>query len=80
MARRHRLSLQTVSAMTVYLNDKALDLAPGTTLEHMLAAQGLDGPGVAAAVDGRAVRRPDRAACILTDGCKVVVFKAVCGG
>ena len=49
--------------MTVYLNDKALDLAPGTTLEQMLAAQGLDGPGVAVAVDGRAVRRPDRAAC-----------------
>ncbi len=66
--------------MHIYLNDKEIDIAAGTTLEALLADNGLDGPGIAAGVNSRAVRRPDRAATVLTEGDRVVVFKAACGG
>lgn len=66
--------------MLIYLNDKEMEIAPGTTLEALLAANELDKPGMVAAIDGRAVRRTERAATILTEGVHVMVFKAVCGG
>lgn len=66
--------------MHIYLNDKEIDIAPGTTLEALLNSQNLGMPGVAVAVDGKVVRRDERASKVLTEGAKVLAFKAVCGG
>lgn len=79
-AAMHRIPSQCMFVMLIYLNDKEIDVVENTTLGQLLAAQNLTGPGIAAAVDAKVVRRPDRDAFILTEDCKVVVFKAVCGG
>ena len=66
--------------MHVYINNEKVELSDGSTLAEVLSLRGLDAPGTAVAVDNRVVLRTDRAAYRLTDGARIVVIKAACGG
>lgn len=66
--------------MTIHINNKAVQAADGASLLDVLAAQGLDGSGVAVAVDNKVVPRADWAARVLADGARLTVIRAVCGG
>lgn len=67
--------------MKVIINKHDTDVAPAiTTLGALLAAEGLDGPGRAVAVNNRVIRRPDWDTTPLADGMVITVIKAVCGG
>lgn len=67
--------------MKVEINKRETDVAPGIkTLEALLTAENLTGPGRAVAVDNRVVSRSDRENMPLKEGMKITVIKAVCGG
>lgn len=69
-----------MSVMQIYINNQAVDLADGTTLGTVLCERGLTAAGTAVAVDGKIVAREAREAFVLTDGAKVLVIQAACGG
>ena len=66
--------------MEILVNNQSVTVAPGATLSDLLAQQGLTQPGYAVAVDNRVVRRVDWATFALSEGMKVTVIRAVCGG
>ena len=65
--------------MTIHINNNAVQAADGASLLDVLAAQGLDGSGVAVAVDNKVVPRADWADRVLADGARLTVIRAVCG-
>jgi sulfur carrier protein len=68
--------------VTIELNGRSTRLPEGATLADAVAAAGADSDrrGVAAAVDGEVVRRPDWAEIGLREGQSVEVVRAVQGG
>lgn len=68
--------------MTIELNGKSTQLPEGASLADAIAAAGADAErrGVAAAVDGAVVRRPDWAGTALREGQSIEVVRAVQGG
>ncbi len=66
--------------MKISINHQEYEVAPGATLEEVLKAQGLGGPGTAVAIGTKVVRRDERATTVLEDGTEITVIKAVCGG
>lgn len=66
--------------MKIYINHKEYEVAEGSTLGQVLAAQGLDGAGYAVAIGSKVVRKDERASTVLSDGERITVIKAVCGG
>lgn len=67
--------------MKVEINKHYVEVPAGaTTLEELLTAEKLSGPGLAVAVDGVVVRRADWSTFSLRDGLKITVIRAVCGG
>lgn len=66
--------------MTIHINNNAVQAADGASLLDVLAAQGLDGHGVAVAVDNKVVPRAEWAGRVLADGARLTVIRAVCGG
>jgi sulfur carrier protein len=66
--------------VTVIVNGEPCDLAPGTTVAELLAAQGAGGRGCAVAVDGSVVPRGSWAAEQLRDGQQVELVRATQGG
>ena len=67
--------------MKVEINKREIAVAPEIkTLEELLTAEQLNGPGRAVAVDNRVVSRTDRKNLPLREGMKITVIKAVCGG
>ena len=66
--------------MQIFINNQPVEVAEGMNLEAILAANRLDGPGMAVAVDGRVVRRDVRKDFVPAEGSKVMVIKAACGG
>lgn len=66
--------------MQIFINNQPVEVAEGMNLEAILAANRLDGPGLAVAVDGRVVRRDARKDFLPAEGVKVMVIKAACGG
>jgi sulfur carrier protein len=68
--------------MTIELNGKPTPLPEGASLADAIAATGEDAErhGVAAAVDGEVVRRPEWERTALRDGQTVEVVQAVQGG
>lgn len=66
--------------MQIFINNKPIEVAEGMDLEAILAANRLDAPGTAVAVDGRVVRRDARKDFVPAEGAKVMVIKAACGG
>lgn len=66
--------------MKIYLNKTEVELPQGTTVAELIKIKGLDGPGIAVAVDNKVVRRDQRETTPLAEGANVVVITAVCGG
>jgi sulfur carrier protein len=68
--------------MTIELNGKPTPLPEGASLADAIAATGEDAErrGVAVAVDGEVVRRPEWERTVLRDGQTVEVVQAVQGG
>ncbi len=67
--------------MKVEINRHITEVAQATvTLGELLAAENLDGPGRAVAVDGSLVRRSEWNTTLLREGMKITVISAVCGG
>lgn len=67
--------------MELTINRKTIEVAPGgTTLAELLERESLDGPGRAVAVDNQLVPRDKWAATALSEGMKITVIRAVCGG
>lgn len=67
--------------MKVEINKKEIEVpAEITTLAQLLAAENLNGPGQAVAVENNVVRRAEWNTFALRDGMKIMVIKAVCGG
>ena len=67
--------------MKVEINKREIAVAPEIkTLEQLLIAENLTGPGRAVAVDNRVVSRTDLEDMPLKEGMKITVIKAVCGG
>lgn len=67
--------------MKVEINKREIEVGEGIhNLAELLEAENLNGPGQAVAVAGAVVRRTDWASCLLADGMKITVIKAVCGG
>lgn len=65
--------------MNIELNGRPLRTA-AATLAALLVEQGIDGDGVATALDGGFVPRPQRAAALLREGAKVEVLAPMQGG
>ncbi|WP_266978751.1 sulfur carrier protein ThiS [Streptomyces melanogenes] len=70
----------TVSSTTVSVNGEARDLAPGTTLDVLVATLTPAPSGVAAAVNETVVPRGAWPRTTLGDGDRVEVLTAVQGG
>ncbi len=68
--------------MTVFFNQKEISLpdCPATTVADLLRMHDVSSAGVAVAVNNAVVRRADWAVKTLSDGDKVMVITAVCGG
>lgn len=66
--------------MEIYVNNEKKEVASGTCLGDILAAIGMDAPGMAVAVDNKVVPRDSRAGYVLQPGARIIVVKAVCGG
>lgn len=67
--------------MKVEINRHITEVTPATvTLGELLAAENLDGPGRAVAVNGSLVRRSEWNTTPLREGMKITVISAVCGG
>ena len=70
--------------MKIELNGEAAELSAAATVVDAVAAAGVevnaDGRGVAVALNGAVVRRPEWEATILREGQSVEVVRAVQGG
>ncbi len=66
--------------MQIFINDKAVECAPGTTLPEILESQGICTDNIAVAVDFEVIPRPDWGKTVPRDGSKIIVIKAVQGG
>ena len=68
--------------MKITVNNKPIELpnASQVTLAEFLASQDIPDKGVAAALNGKVVRRTQWAETVLADGDSVTIIKAVCGG
>lgn len=78
--RAHLSNRNILQTMKVYINGEAADMADGATVADVLAAKGISPTGTAVAVENRVVPRAEWAARILTEGAKLTVIRAVCGG
>jgi len=80
---QRRLLQGNKKAMTVFLNQKEFTLpdAPAPSVADLLRTAGITSTtGVAVAVNNAVVRRADRTSVLLSEGDRVVVITAVCGG
>jgi sulfur carrier protein len=62
------------------VNGERRELTEGTTISSMLGSLGIDGAGIAVAVNERVVRRAAFEAHALRDGDTVEIIRAVAGG
>lgn len=67
--------------MTVEINHKEVIVPDGcTTLSELLQSQGISGKGHAVAAENRVVPRAQWETFSLSEGMKITVIRAVCGG
>ncbi len=67
--------------MKVEINKREIEVGEGIhNLAELLKAENLNGPGQAVAIAGSVVRRADWEIYELSEGMKITVIKAVCGG
>ena len=66
--------------MQITLNDKAMTLTEGITLEKLLAQLDQNKPGVAVALNQSVVARGQWAEQIVNENDKITLFHAIAGG
>ena len=66
--------------ITVRINGKESELAPGQTIEQYLETKGLAGRSLAVAVNGTVLRREELSSTQLSDGDTVEIVRPVGGG
>lgn len=66
--------------MQIIVNNKAMEMAEGSTLSALAEALRLPEKGVAVAVNNQMIPREEWSATSLQEGVQVVVIKAACGG
>ena len=66
--------------MQIIVNNKAMEMAEGSTLSTLAGALRLPEKGVAVAVNNQMIPREEWSATGLQAGAQVVVIKAACGG
>ena len=66
--------------MIIYINDKAVEVSQGETLIGLLAMCGIEGKGIAVAVNNKMVPRALWDSVVLEEESKVMVIRATCGG
>ncbi len=66
--------------MQIIVNNKAMEMAEGSTLSTLAEALRLPEKGVAVAVNNQMIPREEWSATSLQEGVQVVVIKAACGG
>ena len=65
---------------TITLNHQEMQIQEDCTLAWLLEDKGLNGGGIAAAVNNRVIPRKDWDVTSLNDNDKVTVIRATCGG
>lgn len=66
--------------MDITINDKAVELPEGSTLQQALELQGISSTGIATAVNNNVVARDSRSTFVLRQGDKILIIKAFYGG
>jgi len=66
--------------MKIYLNEKPYEVAENTVLSALPEICALPETGIAFAIDNCVIAKKDWENTQLSDGDKVIVIKAVCGG
>lgn len=66
--------------MKVKINNRAVELADGTTVSALAEERRLPEKGVAVAVNNEMLPREEWAAYVIKDGDDIVILKAFCGG
>lgn len=66
--------------MQIIVNNKAMEMAEGSTLSTLAEALRLPEKGVAVAVNNQMIPREEWSATSLQAGAQIVVIKAACGG
>lgn len=66
--------------MKIFINNTEFEFPEGTNLQEALDMQGLGGFGYAVAIGSKVIRRDNRPATSLSEGDRITVIKAVCGG
>ena len=66
--------------MEITLNEKKLNIEPGTTLAQLLDTQGIKGKYVAVAIENAIIKATEWENRILNDGEKILVIGAIKGG
>ena len=66
--------------MQIIVNNKAMEMAEGSTLSTLAEALRLPEKGVAVAVNNQMIPREEWSTTGLQAGAQVVVIKAACGG
>lgn len=66
--------------MKVKINNRAVELADGTTVSALAEERRLPEKGVAVAVNNEMLPREEWPAYVIKDGDDIVILKAFCGG
>lgn len=66
--------------MEITINDKAVELPEGSTLQQALELQGISSTGIATAVNNNVVARDSRSTFVLSHSDKILIIKAFYGG
>lgn len=69
-----------LTIMEITINDKAVELPEGSTLQQALELQGISSTGIATAVNNNVVARDNRSTFVLSQGDKILIIKAFYGG
>lgn len=69
-----------LTIMEITINDKAVELPEGSTLQQALELQGISSTGIATAVNNNVVARDSRSTFVLSQGDKILIIKAFYGG
>jgi len=72
--------MSIASSVRIRVNGVAEVVAPGTTPADILLQLGLDGPGIAVAVNDAVIRKNELGKLPLSDGDRIEIIRAVGGG
>lgn len=66
--------------MEIFINNTPITTDEGMTIDRLLQSRGIPSQGVAVAVNNRVVSRTMWSQTVITEGDRLTVIQAVCGG